>query len=230
MSFKVEVDGKQVEVFTEEEINQKVKESVESARKNEKDKLYSRIEELEKKAKESVEAAANLAKEKEEVEKKVMEEKERLEREKLSEIDRLKQDFKKSTDEIMSKVQEVSSKNEELAKNLKIKELEAVKSSIIAESNGEIIAEMITGSTPEEMRESAEKAKNTYKSLKEKFTPQPETPTQTPEVKPTTINPPTPPISEGGSNAPLTPEVIAAMTPEEYLKHRTLIMKTVNSN
>jgi hypothetical protein len=100
------------------------------------------------------------------------------------------------------------------------KDLALYKEKALKEAGDDLILDLVGGETEQEIDESIERAKTRYSEIAEKLSTKTSKET-TPEVPK-----PTSPSHSGGVKK-LTPEEIAAMSPEEYAKHRESLKKQV---
>lgn len=224
----------EVKTLTQEEINK----LIEGARKQEKDKLYGTIEELKTQL-------TGLS----EAQKKDKEEKDRLAQEaaakaeeertaKLSVEDRMTEQFRKFEERLAASDQ----KNQELQQKLNDSEqrveLERYKSELLASAGDEILKELVSGNTKEELANSVENAKAKYQQY---FAAAVKTAEGDPGRKikeagakmPNPANPDPDPVDEEGLRG-LIPNIDpiqsgSGKVNEEYLKNRDAILARVGN-
>lgn len=221
--------------YTEEEVeamlSSKVQEAEEKVRseaaKAEKDKLY---DSLKKKDDDLLKAQNELSKFREEKAKREEEaEKRRLA--KLSEEERQKELIEKSNQRVEQLETAFTALQQETQEILRKKDLELIRKDLIAEAKGEIIPELVSGDTPEELKESVEKAKVRYKELVAKVSEKVNTgPSQTPDNQDAkSIVTETPhqrkPIPTDDSASKVTAEDIFKMDDNQFQEHKESILK-----
>jgi hypothetical protein len=188
-----------------------VKELIQSARKQEKDKLYKSLEQKENEAKDFQQklTEAQDALKKYEVDNLSFEEKMKLELDKVRE-------------EQQALVQSLQAEKEKAEQEARKNHLEAYKAEKLRLAGDELILELVGGTTEEEIDQSIEKAKAKYQEIASKFEAQAKAKT-TQDVKDTfTASAPS------SSNVqPLTREEISRMSAEEYAKNRSRIMEAM---
>lgn len=186
-----------------------VKELIESARKQEKDKLYKTLEQREREAKE-LEAKLKEAN-------KAIEE---FQQQNLTFEERIQLEIQKVKEEQQALVEQLRREKEEAEKQARQKHLEAYKAAKLREAGEEIIPELVGGNSEEEIDRSIELAKAKYQEIAQKFAAQAKQQQQQ-EFK-QTFSTKAPSSSQ---IQPLTAEEIRRMTPEEYAKNRERILE-----
>lgn len=165
---KVEVDDPNKK-FTIDEVNKLLQDATQSGVQIAKQQLYPEIERLKGKLKENTENLKKIKKitpETEAEKKALAEEKERLAKELTASKTQLtdaNSKLKTVEDTALDAINQVNILKDDLAK----KEVESYKLQKIAESGGEIIPEMVVGSTIEEIDKSVVKAKEKYLNVLE---------------------------------------------------------------
>lgn len=187
-----------------------VQKLIEHARQQEKDKLYPSLQAKDEKIKALEQEIQTL---KEQVKKK---EESSLEGEKelLAEIQALKEAQEKLLEQL-----------EEERKKAEKAELEAYRAELISKANGEVIEDLVTGNTKEEIKQSFERARQRYQELVKPYKQQIEQ-----LSKPNPKNAPSPYAPQNPQDIQFTAEDIKRMTPEEYAKHREKILKLAQQN
>ena len=170
-----------------------VKDFIQKVRKQEKDKLYTEIQKKDTKIKE-------------------------LEGEILLLNNRLKSSTETSIneqEELRTEVQQLSETVAELKKDIRRKELDLFKERALKEAGDELILDLVSGETEEEILSSIELAKQRYQEIVEKATskkPKVEVPKPTNPQQPKSIK-------------QLTAQEIAKMSPKEWAEHRDMVKK-----
>jgi septal ring factor EnvC (AmiA/AmiB activator) len=190
-----------------------IQELVQTARKQEKDKLYKSIEQKEAEAKQFKDqllAAQDSLK--------------KFETDNLSFEDRLKAELdqiKKDHDLLVSTLQ---AEKEQAEKAARQKALEAYQAKQLRAAGEELILELVGGNSEEEIDRSIELAKEKYQEIASKFAGQQQA--QTVQAVKDTFVATAPPSSAVQT---LTMEEVRKMSPEEYAKNRPLIMELIRS-
>jgi hypothetical protein len=188
-----------------------VKALVETARKQEKDKLYKTLEQREQEAKEFKEKfeQAQVAIDKHTTANLTIEE-------------RLEAQLEALRGEHEALVTTLRQEKEDALKKALHAELEAYKAEKLRVAGEEIIPELVGGTTKEEIDQSVETAVAKYHEIASKFETKAKEDKQK-AVKSTTkvVNPSSQTVQ------PLTAEEIARMSPEEYAKNRDRILEAV---
>jgi len=170
-----------------------VKDFIQKVRKQEKDKLYMEIQKKDTKIKE-------------------------LEGEILLLNNRLKSSTETSIneqEELRTEVQRLSETVAELKKDIRRKELDLFKERALKEAGDELILDLVSGETEEEILSSIEVAKQKYQEIVEKAIskkPKVEVPKPTNPQQPKSIK-------------QLTAQEIAKMSPKEWAEHREMVKK-----
>lgn len=170
-----------------------VKDFIQKVRKQEKDKLYAEIQKKDTKIKE-------------------------LEGEILLLNNRLKSSTETSLneqEELRTEVQRLSETVAELKKDIRRKELDLFKERALKEAGDELILDLVSGETEEEILASIEVAKQRYQEIVEKAIskkPRVEVPKPTNPQQPKSIK-------------QLTAQEIAKMSPKEWAEHRDMVKK-----
>lgn len=170
-----------------------VKDFIQKVRKQEKDKLYTEIQKKDTKIKE-------------------------LEGEILLLNNRLKSSTETSIneqEELRTEVQRLSETVAELKKDIRRKELDLFKERALKEAGDELILDLVSGETEEEILSSIEVAKQRYQEIVEKAIskkPKVEVPKPTNPQQPKSIK-------------QLTVQEIAKMSPKEWAEHRDMVKK-----
>jgi len=170
-----------------------VKDFIQKVRKQEKDKLYTEIQKKDTKIKE-------------------------LEGEILLLNNRLKSSTETSIneqEELRTEVQQLSETVAELKKDIRRKELDLFKERALKEAGDELILDLVSGETEEEILSSIEVAKQRYQEIVEKAIskkPKVEVPKPTNPQQPKSIK-------------QLTAQEIAKMSPKEWAEHRDMVKK-----
>ena len=170
-----------------------VKDFIQKVRKQEKDKLYMEIQKKDTKIKE-------------------------LEGEILLLNNRLKSSTETSIneqEELRTEVQRLSETVAELKKDIRRKELDLFKERALKEAGDELILDLVSGETEEEILSSIEVAKQRYQEIVEKAIskkPKVEVPKPTNPQQPKSIK-------------QLTAQEIAKMSPKEWAEHREMVKK-----
>ena len=170
-----------------------VKDFIQKVRKQEKDKLYTEIQKKDTKIKE-------------------------LEGEILLLNNRLKSSTETSIneqEELRTEVQRLSETVAELKKDIRRKELDLFKERALKEAGDELILDLVSGETEEEILSSIEVAKQKYQEIVEKAIskkPKVEVPKPTNPQQPKSIK-------------QLTAQEIAKMSPKEWAEHREMVKK-----
>ena len=170
-----------------------VKDFIQKVRKQEKDKLYMEIQKKDTKIKE-------------------------LEGEILLLNNRLKSSTETSIneqEELRTEVQRLSETVAELKKDIRRKELDLFKERALKEAGDELILDLVSGETEEEILSSIEVAKQKYQEIVEKAIskkPKVEVPKPTNPQQPKSIK-------------QLTAQEIAKMSPKEWAEHRDMVKK-----
>ena len=170
-----------------------VKDFIQKVRKQEKDKLYTEIQKKDTKIKE-------------------------LEGEILLLNNRLKSSTETSIneqEELRTEVQRLSETVAELKKDIRRKELDLFKERALKEAGDELILDLVSGETEEEILSSIEVAKQRYQEIVEKAIskkPKVEVPKPTNPQQPKSIK-------------QLTAQEIAKMSPKEWAEHRDMVKK-----
>jgi len=170
-----------------------VKDFIQKVRKQEKDKLYTEIQKKDTKIKE-------------------------LEGEILLLNNRLKSSTETSIneqEELRTEVQQLSETVAELKKDIRRKELDLFKERALKEAGDELILDLVSGETEEEILSSIEVAKQRYQEIVEKAIskkPKVEVPKPTNPQQPKSIK-------------QLTAQEIAKMSPKEWAEHREMVKK-----
>jgi len=170
-----------------------VKDFIQKVRKQEKDKLYTEIQKKDTKIKE-------------------------LEGEILLLNNRLKSSTETSIneqEELRTEVQRLSETVAELKKDIRRKELDLFKERALKEVGDELILDLVSGETEEEILSSIEVAKQRYQEIVEKAIskkPKVEVPKPTNPQQPKSIK-------------QLTAQEIAKMSPKEWAEHRDMVKK-----
>ena len=170
-----------------------VKDFIQKVRKQEKDKLYTEIQKKDTKIKE-------------------------LEGEILLLNNRLKSSTETSIneqEELRTEVQRLSETVAELKKDIRRKELDLFKERALKEAGDELILDLVSGETEEEILASIEVAKQRYQEIVEKAIskkPKVEVPKPTNPQQPKSIK-------------QLTAQEIAKMSPKEWAEHRDMVKK-----
>ena len=170
-----------------------VKDFIQKVRKQEKDKLYTEIQKKDTKIKE-------------------------LEGEILLLNNRLKSSTETSIneqEELRTEVQRLSETVAELKKDIRRKELDLFKERALKEAGDELILDLVSGETEEEILSSIEVAKQRYQEIVEKAIskkPKVEVPKPTNPQQPKSIK-------------QLTAQEIAKMSPKEWAEHREMVKK-----
>lgn len=187
----------------------KIQELLQNARVQEKDKLYKTIE-----------LKDNTIKQ---LEKEI---------EKLKEEVKLKEEQGMADNqELLETIKQMKEAQDKLVEDLEAEkkarrqaELDSYKQKKIQEANGEILVELVTGETEEEIDESVELAKQKYQEI---INPYREKLEEYEEKlsKPNPQNAPKPADPTPSAHVEFTAEEIKKMTPEEYKKYREQILK-----
>lgn len=170
-----------------------VKDFIQKVRKQEKDKLYTEIQKKDTKIKE-------------------------LEGEILLLNNRLKSSTETSIneqEELRTEVKQLSETVAELKKDIRRKELDLFKERALKEVGDELILDLVSGETEEEILSSIEVAKQRYQEIVEKAIskkPKVEVPKPTNPQQPKSIK-------------QLTAQEIAKMSPKEWAEHRDMVKK-----
>lgn len=170
-----------------------VKDFIQKVRKQEKDKLYTEIQKKDTKIKE-------------------------LEGEILLLNNRLKSSTETSIneqEELRTEVQRLSETVAELKKDIRRKELDLFKERALKEAGDELILDLVSGETEEEILSSIEVAKQRYQEIVEKAV------SKKPKVE---VPKPTNPQQPKGIKQ-LTAQEIAKMSPKEWAEHRDMVKK-----
>lgn len=188
-----------------------VKELVQNARKQEKDKLYKTLEQREKEAKELQEQLQQA-----------MEALKKYEEQNLTAEEKVQRELEKLRKEHDELVQALQREKEEAERKARKAELERYKAEKLREAGNEIIPELVGGDSEEEIDASIERAKAKYQEIAQQFEAKLKQ-TQTAQIKDAfhSTNP------AGGNIKPLTAEEIRRMSPEEYAKHREQILAMI---
>ena len=196
--------------FTQEQVDEMLK----KARQEEKDKLYGEIEALKEKNKklstevtEKISKISNLESSVTDLETKVEEITGKLEDAKTTAKSSKDKEVQKLTDtikDLTTKIDNIEKDGEERVRKLN---LEIFKKEEILKAGDEIIVELVTGNTEEEITASIEKAKEAYIKIKEKTLSGVRVNGFNPNINSTAIK---------GKTA----EEIASMSREEYAKWR----------
>lgn len=190
-----------------------VKELVQTARKQEKDKLYKSLEQKEAEAKtlaEKLEMAQAAI--------------EKFEGDNLTFEQKLEKELSSLRKEHETLVKQLQEQTELAEKKAREKELEAYKIAKLREAGEEIIPELVGGTNEEEIDKSIELAKAKYHEIASKFEAQAEKQKQTSVKSATKVTNPS-----STSVQPLTAEEINRMSPEEYAKNRDRILQALRS-
>lgn len=190
-----------------------VKELVQTARKQEKDKLYKSLEQKEAEAKtlaEKLEMAQAAI--------------EKFEGDNLTFEQKLEKELSSLRKEHETLVKQLQEQTELAEKKARAKELEAYKIAKLREAGEEIIPELVGGTNEEEIDKSIELAKAKYHEIASKFEAQAEKQKQTSVKSATKVTNPS-----STSVQPLTAEEINRMSPEEYAKNRDRILQALRS-
>ena len=188
-----------------------VKELIQTARKQEKDKLYKTLEQKENEAKEFQEkltAAQETLKQ--------------YESENLSFEEKMQLELEKVKQEQQALVQALQAEKEQAEAEARKNRLEAYKAEKLRLAGDELILELVGGETEEAIDQSIERAKAKYQEIASKFLTQAKTKQQE-EVKQAFS--PTAPSSTNVQ--PITREEINRMSAEEYAKNRDRIMEAM---
>lgn len=144
-----------------EELRKASEENLKKAVQSEKTKLYDSLEK-EKKEKKALENKLEELLKNQPVKTEDKKEDTGAIEAKLSALEKQREEDRKRFEEILSKT------SVGFQEELKKRDLEALKFKLIAEANNEVIPEIITGNSVEELKESFEKAKLRYKEVEEK--------------------------------------------------------------
>jgi Phage minor structural protein GP20 len=188
--------------------------AIAQARQDEKDKLYGEISTLKGKNAHLLDTIADRDQEIKGLKKDVDKLKGKLSEadEQLKEgtaTNRTVSDLTTQINLLENQLEDLTVKYETEIENVK---LESYRDKAIAGAGGEIIAELVSGSTQEEIDQSIEKAKTRYREITERAIQG----TQMPRVNPS---------SNAVSLGSLSMDDIAKMSPEDYAKHRSSILK-----
>jgi hypothetical protein len=151
-------DAAKKEGLTEEEVNKRV----EAARKEEKDKLYPQLQALNDSLKDVQATLAAERKEKDEAKKKADEEAEAKRVAKLSSDERQNEVLTRLEEQLREERLAREAFRKELEDRDKKEELRKYRDGLIQAANGEIIPELVIGSTKEEIDNAFERAKARY--------------------------------------------------------------------
>ena len=188
-----------------------IQDLVQSARKQEKDKLYKSLEQKEKEAKdfkEKLEAASDAL--------------QKYESDSLSFEEKMELKLKEVQDAHDLLVKQLTADKEQAEKEANAKALEAYKAEKLRVAGDELILELVGGNTKEEIDASIETAKAKYQEIASKFASQKKA-EQVKDVKETFTA--SAPSSQGVKT--LTQEDVNRMSPEEYAKNRPLILEMI---
>lgn len=147
--------------LSEEEVLKRI----EAARKEEKDKLYSRIESLESTLKDLRDVAKAEREEKDEIRKKAEEEAEVERIAKLSEEEKTQEKLKRFEEELAAERKQREDLAKKLEEEAERRELEAYKAQLLAEAGDEIIPELVQGNNAKDLHESVAYAKERFQQL-----------------------------------------------------------------
>jgi uncharacterized protein YhaN len=197
--------------------NPAVKTLIETARKQEKDKLYKTIDAKDEQIKTLTGRIEDLEKQLNDKESVNMEDMKSLQ-ETITLLQQQQADLLK----VMQEQKELSEKEKaDALKAQRAAELKAYKEAQLREAGDELVVELVKGDTEEEIDQSIEFAKQKYSEIlakvaeSQKGTSKQERLHNTPKV----TNPP------GGGGQPLTLDDIKKMTPAEFAKNRDAIME-----
>jgi hypothetical protein len=146
-----------------EDFDKTLKEAVKEAASKEKEKLYDTVE----KYKKDLEVLAVSAKKEQEEKDKLLKAEEDKKKEEMSAKDRVTQLEVEMTKTTKRFEEAISLKDVEFKGELAKRDLEIFKEKLIAEAKGEIISEMVKGTSEEELKQSAEQSKVRYKEIVE---------------------------------------------------------------
>lgn len=188
------------------------------ARKDEKDKLYKTYAQIKEELRIKNEELAKFKAAEEEAAKKA--EEERLA--KLTEQERMREEINKASARVEQLTSAFTSLQKETEEKLKLKELELLKERLISEARGQLIPELVSGNSEEELLQSVEKAKQRYLQLREDIVKDVEK-LKTKPIEPSTIATETPQTRitppQTTQQQP-TAKDIFSMTPEEFKQYK----------
>lgn len=148
---------------------EEVKAAVEKARKEEKDKLYPQITELKESIKEMQEYLRQEREEKEQIKADAEAEKERRRQEKLSDSEKTLEAIRKLEEKLTEEREERRKLDERWEAEKRKNGLEAYRQLAIQAAGNDIIPELVTGNTEEEIDNAVQIAKARYAELAEQF-------------------------------------------------------------
>ncbi len=173
---ETKTDNKSSDNYTADDLKKAKIEGIEAGRSEAKQQLYSKLDEQAKELKQlksQLEQTSNGNNEFQEKLKNALgvesEDKEPSIDELLA---RQQEQFNSRIEDISKKFEKKISKSDEQLQQLNQRILENAKEKIVAENEGKIIPELLQGNSEEELRASAEKARQAYEALEEKITSQ----------------------------------------------------------
>ena len=217
-----------------ESISEKVKSSIETEKKKLYETLNKQKEEILKKEAEAelIKKTLDEEKKKEEEEaKKLEEEKKKEELEKMDLKDRLAQTEESLKVESSKLLVAMKSQEEKYKKELEIRDLALYREKKLSENKGNIISELVTGATFEEIDKSVELAKKKYEELQDviekKVKAELEQSKKLPEGGKGKLPDEKSPAGQGSDNSIVekTTNEIMAMGPEEFKKYKEEALK-----
>lgn len=146
-----------------------VKDAVERARKEEKDKLYPQLTALKDSIKDIQETLRAEREEKERIKAEADAEKERRRQEKLSDSERTLEAIRKLEEKLELERQAREASDRRWQEAQQKQEVDKYRAQVIAAADGEIIEEIVSGSTVEEVDRTAQIAKARFAELAERF-------------------------------------------------------------
>lgn len=188
-----------------------VKELIEAARKQEKDKLYKSIEQKNKEAKEFADKLAVAT-----------ESLKKYETDNLSFEEKMQQELQRVKEEHEKLVRSIEAEKEQAVKEAKEKALAAYKAEKLRLAGDELILGLVGGNSEEEIDQSIENAKAEYQKIANKFAVD----AKEQKVR-DTMSTFTATAPSSSSLQPLTREDINRMSPEEYAKNRPRILEAM---
>jgi len=203
--------------ITREEFEEAIRSAVEKARREEKEKVYPVIDELKKRL-------SVLEKEREEAVKRAEEE----ERAKLSVEERLGLEIQDIRKEFEGRLKKAEEERRHLEENLRQAELRAFKERRLREEGVTELAELIDGSTEEEIEEKIKVAKQKLDVIREQVAQKVSEEVKA-KVSATQTPPPTAPAKVPEAMTGLTIEQIRELKPEEFEKLWPQIEKMAES-
>jgi hypothetical protein len=181
---------------------------LENARTQEKDKLYKTVEGKENTIKQLNDTISDLQNQ--------LKSKEELSMEGEKELLEQLQQMKEAQDKLIEDM-------EKEKENTRLAKLEAFKTQAINEANGELIVDLVGGSTEEEITASIEKAKARYQEIVSPYKTKAEE-LEVQASKPNKDNAPKPANPTSSSNVEFTAEDIRGMSTAEYAKYREKLL------